>query len=113
MQRTVYPVLNGGPARIGRAEASWWAGFEQIVEVEAESAPPAEEVTYSSSITRPACACKILGGRLGQGCSIPTEGFPGTSVAKPNGNGEGPSTVAVVGGLAGAGLVLALATGLL
>ncbi len=111
MQRIAYPVLNAGPMRIGRAEASWWAGFEQVVEIEAEPKPvEPDEVTYASSITRPACACKILVG-LGQGCSMPIEGFPGGTV--PKGAGEGPSTLAVIGGVAGVGVVLALVTGLI
>ncbi len=111
MERIAYPALNAGPTRIGRAEASWWAGFEQIVELEAEPEPvEPDEVAYASSITRPACACKILVG-LGQGCSMPIEGFPGGVV--PKGAEDGPSTLAVIGGVAGVGVVLALVTGLI
>lgn len=109
MYQTAYPVINRGTARIGAAEVSLWAGFEKVV-VE-EGPAPVQEVVHSSSITRPKCACKILNGKgLGQGCSIPTEGFPGSSVAR---DGEGPSTLAVVGGVTGAGLILALVTGIL
>ncbi len=107
MYQTAYPVINRGTARIGAAEVSLWAGFANVE----ETPEPVDEVAYSSSITRPKCACKILNGKgLGQGCSIPTEGFPGSSVAR---DGEGPSTLAVVGGVTGAGLILALVTGIL
>ncbi len=109
MYQTAYPVVNRGTARIGASEVSLWAGFERVA-VE-ERLAPVDEVTHSSSITRPQCACKILNGKgLGQGCSIPTEGFPGSSVAR---DGGGPSTLAVVGGVSGVGLILALAAGIL
>ncbi len=52
MKRIAYPVLNAGPTRIGRAEASWWAGFEQVVEVEAEPVEP-DEVTYAIIVALP------------------------------------------------------------
>ncbi len=107
MQATAYPVVNLGARRLGTVAEAWWAGFERVE----ESPAPVDKVAYSSSITRPKCACKILNGKgLGQGCSIPTEGFPGSSVAR---DGGGPSTLAVVGGVTGAGLILALVTGIL
>ncbi len=107
MQRASYPVVNRGTARIGATEISLWGGFEKAVGV-GESA---DEGAYSDSTTRSKCACEILNGAtLGQGCSIPAEGFPG-GVA-PGGN-DGPSTLAVIGGVTGAGLILALATGIL
>lgn len=114
MRQVAYPVVNAGPARLGTVGEVWWAGFEMIAAEAAPAAPPAaSEVAYSSSITRPACSCKILNGKhMGQGCSIPTEGFPGSPVVK-GADGDGPSTLAVVGGAAGAGLVLALITGVL
>lgn len=114
MNRISYPVVKLGAVRVGAVESTWWAGFERIEIETAPPAPPAaSEVAYSSSITRPACSCKILNGkRMGQGCSIPTEGFPGSTVQK-GGGGDGPSTLAVVGGVAGAGLVLALLAGTL
>jgi len=113
MSQSAYPVVNAGPARLGTVGGVWWAGFERV-EVQAAPAPPEpSDVAYSSSITRPACSCKILNGkRMGQGCSIPTEGFPGSPVKKGAAS-DGPSTLAVVGGAAGAGLVLALLTGVL
>ncbi len=108
MQPLAYPVVNLGARRLGTVAEAWWAGFERVEEA---PTPVKDEVAYSSSITRPKCACKILNGKgLGQGCSIPTEGFPGSSVAR---DGGGPSTLAVVGGVTGVGLILALATGIL
>lgn len=122
MHRIAYPVMNQGPTRLGTTAAAWSAAFESIQIVSDNpdqmlpeealnpdlaagvALDPAPEETYSSSITRPACACKILNGkRMGQGgCATPTEGFPGQPVAdsgNDNGNGDGPSTAGVIGGL--------------
>ncbi len=96
------------PLAGGGVSTTWWGGFEHAVFDEPQPAAPyPEEVAYSSSITRPACSCKILG----QGCAVPQEGAPtGGVVSKP---GEGPSTAVVAGGVGALALLGLLATGVI
>ena len=106
MEQVSYPVVNRGTARIGAAEVAVWSRFAKTAHV----GEAADQGVYSSSTTRPKCACKILNGAtLGQGCSIPTEGFPGGAAP----GDDGPSTLAVIGGVTGVGVILALVTGIL
>jgi hypothetical protein len=98
---------NGRVPLAGVIEASWWGGFEQTV-FEEPAPPPIPEPVYSSTITRPACACKILGQG---GCAVPQEGAPtGGTIAKPS---EGPSTAVVAGGIGVVALLGLLATGVI
>lgn len=98
----------------GSIQASWWGGFEHTVFEDPEPSDPyptdpypPEDVAYSSSITRPACACKILG----QGCAVPQGGTPtGGAVSQPS---DGPSTVAVVGGISAVALLGLLVAGVI
>ncbi len=119
-----FEAMGYGPVSFGGVETTWWGGFEQtvvhaperppigtvppgIIETDGEVERPDADAVYSSSITRPMCACKMLG----QGCSIPQEGAP--AGGRPSAPSEGPSTLAVVGSLGVVGVLGLLVTGVL
>lgn len=126
------PLERFRPAGLGRVRMgltqTWWSAGGVAVQEAPERAP--EPVAYSMdpappsrpSTTRPACACKFFGlTGLGQGgCATPIEGAPATaegsmpadappSKAAP----EGPSTIAIVGGVGVLGVLGLLAAGVI